>query len=926
MASRFWAAGSDSEEESESEVEETSSEEESDSSSSSDEGSQKKGPSRFMIGSSDSDSEDDKRVIRSAKDRRFDELQATCHEIRNKVNINDWSSVQSLFDKLNKQLEKTQKVTDAIGVPRVYVRILVELEDGLKKTLADKDAKKKMSPTNAKALNTMRQRLKKHNVSFQEQIDKFRENPESTEEEPSDASDDESGSDDGSDEDEEQEDLDVDGFEKIKTKGEKKKDKFFTMDPTQISFDMVRQKLKDIVMTRGKRGVDRNEQVEMLTYLATVAKGPVQKLEVLIQVVSALFDINPSMSTHMSVPLWKRCAGTLLEVLQTLADNDYIEVDEMYDNPEERTEEPPAGQPAKVWGNLVGFIERLDDELFKSLQVLDPHTNLYLERMKDEPLFLALAQKVTEYLERLRDVRGLSKMALRRVEHLYYKNDLVYGAMRKLVQQQQAATAQQTTQTQQEGSDEAVEAEDLDEDETEAKQADQVTVKIPADFHLEEDLAATMTHLSTFIYKHGDERSKARTMLCCIFFEAIHDDFYRARDMMLMSHLQDNVQHMDISTQILYNRTMAQLGLAAFRAALVNEAQSALSEMYGSGRVKELLAQGMSMSRYQDKTPEQEKLERRRQMPFHMHINLELLESVHLIAAMLLETPNMAATGLAAPRRVISKPFRRLLDNYERQTFTGPPENVRDHVMAATKSIMGGHWQEAYHYLSSLSVWNLIGGAKENVLVLLKAKLQECGLKTYLFSYGSYYSSLSLKQLSEMFELPEMQVHSIVSKLMMDDKLHGSWDQPTSTIVMHNAEPSRLQSLAMQFADKAATMVDLNERALTLRTGGMRESEDDMGRGYQEGGGGRRGGRGRGGLPGMGRGGSRGGMLGGRGGRMGGTRFGDRSDRYGTTGLTSNVSSLPDRFQRSGAFRQQQNPNMQSIGQFTSGRMDYRRK
>ena len=135
--------------------------------------------------------------------------------IQNKVNINDWSSVQSLFDKLNKQLEKTQKVTDALGVPRVYVRILVELEDNLKKTLADKDAKKKMSPTNAKALNTMRQRLKKHNVAFQEQIDKFRENPESTEEEPSDDSElDSSDSDEGSDE-EEQEDADVDGFEKV---------------------------------------------------------------------------------------------------------------------------------------------------------------------------------------------------------------------------------------------------------------------------------------------------------------------------------------------------------------------------------------------------------------------------------------------------------------------------------------------------------------------------------------------------------------------------------------------------------------------------------------------------------------------------------------------------------------------------------------
>ena len=38
------------------------------------------------------------------------------------------------------------------------------------------------------------------------------------------------------------------------------------------------------------------------------------QVEVLVHVVSALFDINPSMSSHMAPPLWRRCVGVLFEV------------------------------------------------------------------------------------------------------------------------------------------------------------------------------------------------------------------------------------------------------------------------------------------------------------------------------------------------------------------------------------------------------------------------------------------------------------------------------------------------------------------------------------------------------------------------------------------------------------------------------------
>lgn len=178
---------------------------------------------------------------------------------------------------------------------------------------------------------------------------------------------------------------------------------------------------------------------------------------------------------------------------------------------------------------------------------------------------------------------------------------------------------------------------------------------------------------------------------------------------------------------------------------------------------------------------------------------------------------------------------------------------------------------------------------------------------------------MSLDQLCTMFDMPEKRVYSIVSKMMIAEELHGSWDQPTRTIVMHSLEATKVQSLAAQFADKAVIMVELNERAYAFRTGGLRD-DDDMG-----GGGGRRGGRR--GPDGQweddgGQGRRRGpGKLGiarlgvgqdqGRDQRRGGMR--DRSG-FRATGFGGSMSGgLPERFQRRSGFRQQ-NTNMQALG------------
>eukprot|EP00753_Platysulcus_tardus_P003782 PLAT12492.1.p2 GENE.PLAT12492.1~~PLAT12492.1.p2 ORF type:complete len:580 (+),score=367.45 PLAT12492.1:1785-3524(+) len=334
--------------------------------------------------------------------------------------------------------------------------------------------------------------------------------------------------------------------------------------------------------------------------------------------------------------------------------------------------------------------------------------------------------------------------------------------------------------------------------------------------------------LARIVYAHSQPRSKARALLCHVYSYALHGEFLKARDLLLMSHLQESIQLADVETQVLFNRTMAQLGICSLRAGRIEEAHGCLTELCAPGRTRELLAQGLLRTRFSEKSEEEQAIERRRILPYHMHINLELLECCHLTAAMLLEVPNMAAAALDVKRRVISRHFRyKYRDYFLRSVCTGPPEQSREFVLTAARHVLDGDWQKATQLLTELPIWKLLP-QPEDVKTVLRARVPEVTLRTYLFSYSGQYRALTLTRLADMFSMPQSRVHSLVSSMIISGELRASFES-ADVLVMHETDSSSLHAMSLRLADKLSALVDSNERLLA-RAGGSAVEDKSSGK------------------------------------------------------------------------------------------------
>lgn len=117
----------------------------------------------------------------------------------------------------------------------------------------------------------------------------------------------------------------------------------------------------------------------------------------------------------------------LLEILENNHGIVVVDNAEAWEDDEKQPQIVP-GETFKVPGSVVAMVERLDDDLTRSLQHIDPHAAEYIERLTDEQALYNKIMRTMLYVEWLSSnpklevtQDNLNRVVMRRLEHLYFK-------------------------------------------------------------------------------------------------------------------------------------------------------------------------------------------------------------------------------------------------------------------------------------------------------------------------------------------------------------------------------------------------------------------------------------------------------------------------------------------------------------------------
>ena len=731
-----------------------------------------------------SDEEEETRVVKTQKEKRWEVLQGHCTKIKNKLKIQDYVGTMSEYEELIKQITKSENVIQVEGLPIFCARAFVRLEDAINSIT--KEAQKKMNTNNAKSFTKLKIQLKKNRPQFEEKINQFRANPveseqsesESVEEpeekkqvkknqkkseseedvdddedseewgEGSDDDDDESDSEERSEEEktrpvdpqerrrfweikdkpgkkasdkkkEEEPDKKKDQEDDRKAKDSEKKGKKVDSKETKkeiFTTESISAKIKEIIEKRTKKVTNPEQILQELSQLLTNCKDSELTLQILNLIILFEFDnAKDTVSVIMPRSIWLSLLDNMNRILDI-----FVPKFPLPEDLDETRKSILLSMPLRV--------ERLSNELTKAFKNLDAKSSQYSQRLADNLLLSKLIKRAFTFFSTIKDYSKLSTLAELSIYQIHYIHDDILQEMRE-----------------------------------KSKQASNDF------FYSVTDSQKYVNDLAEIVFHHGETGHKLTTALMVSFHHALHGRYEQAKELFLKANTYNSQS--DLLVQVYTNRVIVQIGLAAFYNGKVDLAFHSLNEIVSTHRLKELLAQTISVNK--DKSSIQD--DRKRAMPYHMFINTDVVETVYFICAMILDVPKMAMNPDDPERYTVSRYFRKLLNFHERQASSGLTESFREFIIMATQKLRRGYWKEAYEILENLYTWKYVPRA-QRVKELMLQNMKETGMITFLLTYSNLYENFSKEQLSEKFGIDKEKIVRIINPLILNAEILAFWD------------------------------------------------------------------------------------------------------------------------------------------------------
>lgn len=363
----------------------------------------------------------------------------------------------------------------------------------------------------------------------------------------------------------------------------------------------------------------------------------------------------------------------------------------------------------QVFPSFANFAEGLHDQLWRAYQSLS-HTSMeYLQRISDENKLLFTCDELLAFFGSLNQEEYQARVAIVKLNYIYYKNDTVYDKIKLRLGKRLTNNAYTVT-----------------------------------------DSAGTIRQLVTIVQTWGLPRQRVRVTLQQVYHFASHNKLREARDLMMKTHMSQVIAMQPIENQILYNRALVQIGMAAFRQGKIRESHDILADICQNSKHKELLAQ--KISSLQDKSQEFEAEEKKRQIPFHFQINIQLLECIHYISSMLLEIPTIAANQFALNKTPVSKNFKRLIESYDTKAFHLVAETYKDHIVNAARALNSSDWKSAVDNVLAINLFQYAPDFdNQEFKTNLTDAFKKAALEAFLYRAAKQYKSFELPTLQEMF-------------------------------------------------------------------------------------------------------------------------------------------------------------------------------